>query len=89
MAIIKAVNDFVFIQRSETPETSGELWLPKEGRVKPANGIILSAGANVKDPNIKNGKGKTCIFHSTVGETITYNGVDYLVLRGEQIIGLV
>lgn len=89
MAVIKATNDFVWVQRTETSETADGLWLPEQGRIKPASGIILSAGASVKDQNIKNGKGKTCLFHPTVGMTIPYNGTDYLVLHGEEIIGLV
>lgn len=89
MAVIKATNDFVWIQRTEASEEAEGLWLPETGRVKPASGIILSAGKMVKDPDIKAGKGKTCLFHSTVGMTIPYNGKDYLVLRGDEIIGLV
>jgi co-chaperonin GroES (HSP10) len=46
-------------------------------------------GASVRDGNIKNGKGKKCLFHQTVGFTIEWEGEEYLVLLGSEIIGIV
>lgn len=85
---IKATNNFVLVIRDEPEKERGGLSIPGMGQTKPASGIIYSAGRMVKDPDIKEGKGKKCLFHPTVGFPLPFDGVTYLVLEGEQIIAL-
>lgn len=86
--IQKACNEFVLVLRDKTEKESGGVIIPNSGRVKPHTGTIHAIGALVKDPSIKGGKGKKCLFHPTVGWEIDYDGVTYLVLGGHEIIGL-
>lgn len=86
---ITATNNFVFVLRDEAAEESEGLWIPTEGRKKPHKGTVVSVGDLVRDKNIRKHKGKKCLFHHGVGFHIPYEGVEYLVLTGDEIIGLV
>lgn len=86
---IQATNNFVLIIRDEAESETGGLIIPDQGKVKPHVGTIFSVGKLTKDPDIKAGKGKKCLFHQHVGFTIDYEGVDYLVLLDAEIISLV
>jgi len=85
----KATNNCVFVLRDKTESETSGLLLPSEGKVKPNKGTIFSIGSLVKDHNIKNGKGKKALFHKGCGFEIEYEGQTYLVLQGEEIIGIV
>lgn len=86
--IQKACNEFVLVMRDKTDRESVGVILPTGSRVKPHTGTIHAIGSLVKDPEIKRGKGKTCLFHPTVGYEITYQEVIYLVLSGHEIIAI-
>ena len=84
--MIQAVNNFVFIIRDETEKMSDGLILPDQGTEKPNHGTIYSVGNNVQDKKIKTGK--KCLFFKGNGFEVPYEGVDYLVLEAERVIGL-
>jgi co-chaperonin GroES (HSP10) len=86
---IKATNNFVFLQRDSIGKEKGGLLLPTSGQIKPHKGLILSIGGLVKDPNIKAAKGKSCLYHPTVGFSIEYDGIEYWVLSDNEIIAIV
>lgn len=86
---MKATNEFVLVIRDKVETETKGFVLPSDGKKKPNIGTIFSVGVLVKDGNIKSGKGKRCLFHSTVGWDISHEGVDYLVLEATQIISLV
>lgn len=86
--IAKACNEFVLVLRDKTQSEASGLVLPAGGKVKPHTGTIHAIGALVKDPVVKGGKGKKCLFHPTVGYEITYEEVVYLVLSAHEIIAL-
>lgn len=85
---MKATNDFVLVIRDETLSEKNGLIMPTSGRVKPHVGTIATAGTLTKDQNIKAGKGKKVLFHSTVGFELEYEGIVYLVLTANQIIAM-
>ena len=86
---MKATNEFVLVIRDKTETESKGFALPAGGKTKPSVGTIFSVGILAKDGNIKAGKGKRCLFHPTVGFTIQYEDVEYLVLLASEIISLV
>jgi co-chaperonin GroES (HSP10) len=84
---ITVTNDSVFIIRDETKsETSSGLYIPDSGKKKPHTGTIYGVGALVEDKSIK--AGKIGLFHDGVGYTIEYKGKEYLVVKGNDIIGI-
>lgn len=86
---IQATNDFVWVKKDVPRETSGELWIPTQGREKPHSGTVLSIGDTVKDKKIKASKGKKCLWHATTGTVIEYEDEEYFVLESIHIIGIV
>jgi len=86
--IQKACNEFVLVLRDETPTEKSGLAIPSSGRKKQHTGTIHAVGGLVKDPHIKAGKGKKCIFHADVGFELTYEDVVYLVLADREIIAM-
>jgi len=87
--MIKATNNFVFVQRDEAEKEVGGLIIPKTGQTKTSKGVVLSIGGLVKDPNIKGSKGRSVLYHPTVGFGITFESVDYWVLMDSEIIAVV
>lgn len=85
---IQATNNFVFIVRDEVQKESSGLLIPGQGREKPHQGTIFSIGHLVKDPKIKGGKNRKCLFHKGIGFSIDFEGVEYLVLMGDEIIAV-
>lgn len=86
---IQATNNFVFLIRDVVEKEKSGLIIPGQGREKPHRGKIISVGKLVRDPSIKAGKGKSALFHKGIGFEIDYEGQVYLVLRDDEIIGIV
>jgi len=63
------------------------LFCQVSGKVKPHTGQIYSVGELVQDKKIK--VGKVGIFHQGTGQTIDYEGTEYLVLDAFHVIGVV
>ena len=84
----QATNSNIWVIRDETPSESYGLILPTEGRTKPHTGTIFSIGKLTQDENIKKALGKKAIFHQTVGQEIEYEGVTYLIIASEHILGI-
>lgn len=85
---IQAVNHYVFVERDATESEKSGLVIPSAGKVKPHSGTIISAGNLVKDSRIKNGKGKRCLWHPTVGQEIEYKDQKFLILEDIHVIGV-
>ena len=83
-----ATNNYVWIIRDATETEKAGLILPSSGKVKPHTGEIFSSGTIIKDGKIKSGVGKKAIFHKGIGQTIEFDGQEYLILEDHQIIGI-
>ena len=85
---IQATNNFVFITREKAESEKAGIFIPDQGREKPNEGIIVTIGDLVQDKKIKTAKNKKCLFFKGAGFTVSYQGVDYLVLTSDQIIAI-
>lgn len=88
MSTIQATNNFVFIIRDEAKTVLNGAFIPSSGIEKQNKGTIYSVGDLVQDKKIRAGKGKTCLFHKGVGFHVEHDGVEYLTLTGDEIIGI-
>jgi chaperonin GroES len=86
---IKATNNFVFIIRDKSETEKNGLFIPSKGVEKQHKGKIVSSGSLVKDLKIKNGVGKTAVFHKGIGFEIDFEDNTYLVLTDNEIIGII
>jgi chaperonin GroES len=85
---LHAANNYVHVKRDVAESEKNGLILPASGKIKPHTGKITSAGSLVRDNKIKNGKGKTALFHPGVGQEIEYNGDTFLILEDIHILGV-
>ncbi len=79
-------NVFILIDAEQT-ENNG-LVLPDAAKKKAHTGIIYSVGKLVEDPDIKKGYCKRAIWHQHTGQTLEYEGTNFIVLPEEQILGI-
>lgn len=85
---LQAVNNAVWVLREKEEVEKAGIIIPGRDRVKPNQGTVVSVGDLVADKKIKGAKNKKCLFHSGVGFTIPFEGVDYLVLNAEHVIAI-
>lgn len=85
---MKATNNYVWIIRDIPDAEKNKILIPRSGVERPHTGTVISIGSLVRDKDIKSAKNKKAIFHKTVGQNITYEGVDYLIVQEHEIIGV-
>ncbi len=93
--IIRPLGDRVLVQRVEAEEkTAGGILLPESAKEKPKEGKVISIGeGRTLDSGEKSKfsvkKGDRVIFSSYAGTEVKYNGVDYLIMREDDILCVV
>ncbi len=92
---IKPLQDRVIVKRLEEDEMSkGGIIIPDSAKESPAEGEIMAAGPGKKDENGKVAplevkKGDKVVFSKYAGTEIKVDGVEYLIMREEDILGIV
>jgi chaperonin GroES len=82
----KPLKDRVFVSYSaELEKTSGGLYIPDAAKEKPQKGEIKAIGNEVK--NVKNGD--IILFDKYSGSKITIDSQEYLILKEEDILGII
>mgnify|MGYP003661265525 FL=1 len=94
-AAIRPLGDRVLVQRVEAEEkTAGGILLPESAKEKPKEGLIISIG---EGKTLENGErstfsvsvGDRVLFTSYAGTEVKFDGNDYLIMREEDILGIV
>lgn len=82
----KPLKDRVFAKYSEEIEkTSGGIYVPDVAKEKPQKGMVEAVGKEVKEVKV----GNTILFDKFSGSKITMDNVDYLILKEEDILGII
>lgn len=92
---IRPLNDRILVQRLEGEEkTAGGIIIPDSAKEKPAEGEIVAVG-----PGKMNDKGERVVVDVKVGDRVLfskyggtdvkYDGEDYLIMREDDILGVV
>ena len=91
-SVIRPLGDRVLVRRVEAEEkTAGGILLPESAKEKPKEGKIVSLG---EGRTLDNGdkskfsvkKNDRIIFSSYAGTEVKYDGVDYLIMREDDIL---
>lgn len=91
---IRPLGDRVLIQRAEAEEkTSGGILLPESAKDKPKEGMVIACG----DGAIVDGKrqplsvkaGDRVLFSSYAGSEVKYQGEEYMIMREDDILGII
>lgn len=81
----KPLKDRVFVSYSEEIEkTAGGIYIPDAAKEKPQKGRVEAVGSEVK--NVK--PGDSILFDKYSGSKITMDNVEYLILKEEDILGI-
>jgi chaperonin GroES len=96
MAIkFKPLHDRVLVERVEEEETTaGGIIIPDAAKEKPMEGKVVSIGTGKVDDNGKPipmavKKGDRILFGKYSGSEVKIEGTDYLILREEDILGII
>ncbi|MDA8165348.1 MAG: co-chaperone GroES [Desulfobacteraceae bacterium] len=92
---VRPLNDRVLIKRLEEEEkTKGGIIIPDTAKEKPAEGKVMAVG-----PGKRNDKGETIAPQVKVGDRVLFSkyggtdikleGEDYLIMREDDILGIV
>ena len=92
---ITPLYDRVLIKRTESEQTSaGGIIIPDTAQEKTQLGVIESVGqgrvssdGSIRKLNVK--KGDKVLFGKYSGTEIKFGGVDYLILKEDEILGIV
>ena len=92
---IRPLNDRILVQRIEQEsKTAGGIIIPDSAKEKPAEGKIVAVGQGKLDDNGKRVKmevkvGDTVLFSKYGGTDVKLDGDDYLIMREDDILGVV
>jgi chaperonin GroES len=82
----KPLKDRVFVSYSEEGEkTAGGIYIPDSAKEKPQKGKVEAVGSEVKDVK----PGNTILFDKYSGSKVNFDGIDYLIIKEEDILGIV
>lgn len=92
---LKPLHDRVIVQRLEEEErTKGGIYIPDSAKEKPTEGKVIAVGkgkiledGTVKKLDVK--PGDRILFAKYGGTDVTLGGEDYIILREEEILGIV
>jgi chaperonin GroES len=81
----KPLKERVFVSYSEEQDrTSGGLYIPDAAKEKPQRGRIEAVGSEVKSVKV----GDEVLFDKYSGSKISFESTDYLILKEEDILGI-
>jgi len=84
---MKPINDRVIVKpaKAET-KTAGGIILPDTAKEKPQKGKVIAVGPG-KDGNAMTvKKGNTVLYGKYAGQELNHEGVDYLIMREDDIL---
>lgn len=91
---IRPLHDRILVKRlDEETKTAGGLFIPDSAKEKPIQAKVIAVGAGKRD---KDGKihaldvkaGDTVLFSKYSGSEVKIEGVEHLILREEDILGI-
>lgn len=92
---IRPLGDRVLVQRVEAEEmTAGGILLPESAKEKPKEGIVISIGEgrlldNGQRSTFAVKKGDRILFSAYAGTEVKYSGDEYLIMREDDILGII
>ncbi len=91
----RPLHDRVLVERLESEEvTSGGIILPETAKEKPQQGKIIAVGSGKRTDDgkihpLEVKEGDTVLFGKYSGSEVKVEGVEYLIMREDDILGLV
>lgn len=92
---LKPLHDRVLVRRTESEEkTAGGLIIPENAKEKPAEGVVVSVGAGLRDDDgdriaLDVKAGDTILFGKWGGTEVTVDGEELLMMKESDIMGII
>ena len=87
---IQPLSDRVLVapQEAETKTSSG-IYIPDSAKEKPQQGKIVAVGKGNKDHDMTVKVGDTVLYGKYSGSELKFEGIDYLIMREEDILAII
>ncbi len=92
---IRPLGDRLLVKRvEEQTKTAGGILIPDNAKEKPAEGNVMAVGPGKVLPNgrlreMEVKVGDTVLFGKYGGTEVKLDGVDYIILREEDVLGII
>lgn len=92
---LKPLHDRIVVKAAESEEvTAGGILLPDSAKEKPQRGEVLAVGPgktldNGKKAPVDVAVGDTVLYGKYSGTEVTVSGEDYIILRADDVLGIV
>lgn len=87
---IKPLGDRVLVKSAKAEEkTASGIIIPDNAQEKPQKGEVIAVGNGAKDEPLTVKVGDTVIYGKYSGTELSYEGVDYLIMREADIFAIV
>lgn len=84
---MKPINDRVVVQPAQAEEkTAGGIIIPDTAKEKPQRGEIIAVGPGTDKVKMTLKKGDVVLYGKYAGQELTYEGVDYLIMKQDDVL---
>ncbi|MBK7224081.1 MAG: co-chaperone GroES [Saprospiraceae bacterium] len=84
---MKPINDRVVVKPAEAEtKTKGGIIIPDTAKEKPQRGEVVAVGPGKEDNKMTVKKGDIVLYGKYAGQEFNYKGVDYLIMREDDIL---
>lgn len=84
---LRPIGDRVIVKpKAVETKTAGGLIIPESSKEKPLEGVIVAVGKGTKDIKMELNIDDVVLYGKYVGTEVTYEGVEYLVMRQSDIL---
>ncbi|MCF6245239.1 MAG: co-chaperone GroES [Sulfurovum sp.] len=87
MAFEPLKDRLLVLREEQSNQTASGLYIPDTAKEKPLEGKVIAVGPDAKEDGIK--KDDTVVFANYTGMEITIEGAEYLILKSEEVLGLI
>lgn len=88
-AMIKPLADRVVVEPAASEQvTASGIYIPDTAKEKPQKGKVVAAGPGTKDVTMEVKVGDTVLYGKYAGTEVSVDGVDYLIMRQSDILGI-
>ena len=87
---IKPLSDRVLVLPNPAEEkTSGGLFIPDTAKEKPLMGKVVAVGPGTADVKMEVKEGDQVLYGKYAGTEISFEGVDYLIMKQSDIMAII
>ena len=87
---ITPLHDRVILKPAAAEEKSaGGIIIPDTAKEKPQKGVVIAAGPGKKDEPVTVKAGDTVLYGKYAGTELSFEGVEYIIMRESDILAIV